>query len=190
MSSNLSLRSLLDNEKLKGPNFDNWYRKLRIILEHEWIIYVITNPVPEIPSANARSSVRDTYQKWVSDRTTVRCIMLAAINDEFNRKFEEAQLEENLQKLKESFDTPDDVERYRVSCAIYNAKMPNGGSVTDHVLYMIEMFERLGKLGCPLYEQLGKDAILNSLPSSYLDFLDHLWMNKPAVNYHGLLGLL
>ena len=41
-----------------------------------------------------------------------------------------------------------------------------------------------------MHEQLGKDAILNSLPSSYLDFLDHFRMNKPAVNYHGLLGLL
>ena len=68
--------------------------------------------------------------------------------------------------------------------------MRDGASVTDHVLYMIEMIERLGKLGCPLHEQLGKDAILNSLPSSYLDFLDHYRMNKPAVNYHGLLGLL
>ena len=116
--------------------------------------------------------------------------MLAAMNDEFSRKFEEAQPDEILQKLKESFGVPDDVERYKVSCAIYNARMPNGGSVTDHVLYMIEMIERLGKLGCPLHEQLGKDAILNSLPSSYLDFLDHFRMNKLAVNYHGLLGLL
>ena len=41
-----------------------------------------------------------------------------------------------------------------------------------------------------MHEQLSKDAILNSLPSSYLDFLDHFWMNKPVVNYHGLLGLL
>ena len=114
MSSNLLLRSLLDNEKLKGPNFDSWYRKLRIVLEHERILYVITDLAPEISSANARSSVRDTYQKWVSDRTTVHCIMLVAMNDEFNRKFEEAQPEEILQKLKESFGTPDDVERYRV----------------------------------------------------------------------------
>ena len=151
---------------------------------------MITDPAPEIPSVKVWSSVRNTYQKWVSDRTTVRYIMLAAMNDEFSRKFEESQPDKILQKLKESFGTPDDVERYRVSCAIYNAKMPNGGSVTDHVLYMIEMIERLGKLGCPLHEQLGKDAILNSLPSSYLDFLDHYRMNKPAVNYHGLLGLL
>ena len=79
---------------------------------------------------------------------------------------------------------------YKVSCAIYNAKMSNGGSIIDHVLYMIEMINRLDKLRCPLHEQLSKDAILNSLPSSYLDFFDHYRINKPAVNYHGLIGLL
>ena len=31
---------------------------------------------------------------------------------------------------------------------------------------------------------------MNSLFSSYLDFLGHYRMNKPAVNYHGLMGLL
>ena len=84
----------------------------------------------------------------------------------------------------------DDVERYRVSSAIFNARIHDETSITDHVLYMIEMIERLGKLGFFLHEQLGKDAILNSLPSSYLDFLSHYRMTKPAVNYHGLLGLL
>ena len=68
--------------------------------------------------------------------------------------------------------------------------MPNGGLVTDHVLYMIEMIERLGKLECSLHEHLSKDAILNSLPSSYLDFFDYYRMNKPTVNYHGLMQLL
>ena len=42
----------------------------------------------------------------------------------------------------------------------------------------------------PLHEQLGKDAILNSLPKSYLPFLTYYRMTKPKVNYHGLLGLL
>ena len=68
--------------------------------------------------------------------------------------------------------------------------MCEGASVTNHVLYMIEMIKHLGKLSFSLHEQLGKDAILNSLPSSYLDFLSHFKMIKPIVNYHGLLGLL
>ena len=48
----------------------------------------------------------------------------------------------------------------------------------------------MSKLGFSLHEQLGKDAILNSLPKSYLPFLTHYRMTKPEVNYHGLLGLL
>ena len=60
------------------------------------------------------------------------------MNDEFSRKFEEAQLEDILKVLKESFDTPDDVKWYKTSCVILNARMREGASITDHVLYMIE----------------------------------------------------
>ena len=152
MSTNLSLQSLLVNDKLIGPNFNSWYRRFRIILEHEWILYVITNLAPELPPVGARNSIRDALLKWVSDRTTLWCIMLVAMNDEFSHRFEEAQPDEILQKLKESFGTPNDVDRYRVSCAIYNSRMSDDSSITDHVLYMIEMIERLGKLGYPLHE--------------------------------------
>ena len=92
--------------------------------------------------------------------------------------------------LNESFDTPEDVKRYKTSCIIFNARMREEALVTDHVLYIIEQIECLNKLGFPLHEQLGKDAILNSLPKSYLSFLSHYRMTKPVVNYHGLLGLL
>ena len=190
MATNLSLRSLLDNDKLTGPNFDSWYRKLKIVLEHERLIYVKNDPAPEEPPLTTWGAARDVYQKWLSDRTTVRCIMQAAMNDEFSYIFEETQPNDIIQVLKDSFGIPDDVERYKVSCAIFNTKLREGGSITDHVMYMTEMIERLGKLGYPLHEQLGKDAILNSLPPSYLNFLDHYRMNRPAVNYHGLLGLL
>ena len=90
MATTLSLRSLLDNDKLMGPNFDSWYRKLKIVLEHEWILYVVTDPALEEPALNVRGTVRDTYQKWLNDRTTVRRIMLTAMN-EFSRMFENVQ---------------------------------------------------------------------------------------------------
>ena len=86
MATSLSLRTLLDNDKLVGPNFGSWYRKLKIVLEHERILYVIMDPAPEESAANAHGIVRDTYQKWLSDRTMVHCIMLAAISDEFSHK--------------------------------------------------------------------------------------------------------
>ena len=82
--------------------------------------------------------------------------MLTAMNDEFSHRFEETQQDTILQKLKESFDTSDDVEQYRVSYAIYNAQMYEGALFTNHVLYMIKQFEHLSKLGYPLHEQFGK----------------------------------
>ena len=71
MANSLSLRTLLDNNKLYGPNFDSWHRKLKIVLEHKRILYVILDPAPEEPATNAPRAVRDTYQKWLNDRTTV-----------------------------------------------------------------------------------------------------------------------
>ena len=60
------------------------------------------------------------------------------MNDEFSHKFEDAQSENVLKVLNKSFGTPDDVERHKTSCAIFNTQMREGASVTDHVLYMIE----------------------------------------------------
>ena len=173
-----------------GPNFDSWYRKLKIVLEYEQILYVLTDPAPKKPAPNAHSTVWDTYQKWLNNWITIHCIVLAVMNDEFSHKFENAQPQDILQILNESFGMPDDVERHKISCAIFNAQMREGTSVTDHVLYMIEMIEHLSKFGFSLHEQLGKDAILNSLSKFYLFFLTHYRMTKPAVNYHGLLELL
>ena len=67
----------------------------------------------------------------------VYCIMQAMMNDEFNRKFKDAQLEDLLQLLK-SFDTLNDVGRHKTSYTIFNIRMRKGASIIDHVLYMIK----------------------------------------------------
>ncbi|XP_038977496.1 uncharacterized protein LOC103699768 [Phoenix dactylifera] len=112
------------------------------------------------------------------------------MSDEFSWRFESAQPNEIIQVLNESFGVPDDDKRYSTSCCIFNAKLKEGASVMDHVLYMIELIERLSKLAFFLHEQLEKDAILNSLPDSYRLFLTHYRMTKPVLNFHDLLGLL
>ena len=76
--------------------------------------------------------------------------MLVAMSDEFSHRFEMTQPKDMLQVLEDVFGTPDNVERYKTSCAIFNIKIRDGASVTDHVLYMIELMERLSKLGFSL----------------------------------------
>ena len=121
MATMLSLRSLLDSDKLNGFNFNSLFRKLKIVLEHERILYILNDPALELPNINTYSSERDTYQKWLCDRTSVCYIMLVAMNDEFGHQFENAQPKEIIQVLNESFNTPDDVERYKTNYIIFNA---------------------------------------------------------------------
>ena len=85
----LSLRSLLDSDKLTGPNFDSWYQKLKIILEHKRILYVLMNVASEELIVNAPRAARDIYMKWLNDRTTMHCVMRVAMNDELSHKFKD-----------------------------------------------------------------------------------------------------
>ena len=78
--------------------------------------------------------------------------MRVAMNDELSRKFEDAQPEEMIQILNESFDTPEDVKRHKTSCTVFNARMWEEILVTDHVLYMSEQIECLNKLDFLLHE--------------------------------------
>ena len=138
MANTLYLHSLLDSDKLIGPNFDSWYQNLKIVLEHERILYVLMDQALEEPTVNAPRAARDTYIKWLNDRMTVHCVMRTSMNDKLSHKIEDAQFEEMIQMLNESFDTPEDVERHKTSCTVFNARMRERASVTDHVLYMIE----------------------------------------------------
>ena len=109
MASSLSLHSLLDGDKIMEPNFDNWYRKLRIVLKHERILYVIIDLALEVTAPNADAMVRDTYQKWLNDCMTVRYIMRAAMSDEFSYKFVDARSKEILQMLNKFFGILEDL---------------------------------------------------------------------------------
>ncbi|KAK8563290.1 hypothetical protein V6N12_035440 [Hibiscus sabdariffa] len=52
-NNTISLRSLLEKEKLNGINFLDWFRNLRIVLKQERKEYVVEEPVPNDPGANA-----------------------------------------------------------------------------------------------------------------------------------------
>ena len=123
LANTLSLCLLLDSDKLIRPNFDSWYQKLKIILKHERILYVLTDEALKELTANTLRAMRDTYMKWLNDRTTVRCVMRVAMNDELRCKFEDAQPKQIIQILNESFITPKDVERHKTFYTMFNACM-------------------------------------------------------------------
>ena len=46
--SSINLRSLLENNKLTGPNYLDWLRNVKVVLKSEKKVYVIDTPLPEL----------------------------------------------------------------------------------------------------------------------------------------------
>ena len=83
--NNLSLRSVLEKDKLTGTNFLDWYRNLRIVLKHERKLYVLEQLIPKPPTANAPRAEKDAYKKHQDDALNVGCLMLATMNSELQK---------------------------------------------------------------------------------------------------------
>ncbi|KAJ9565596.1 hypothetical protein OSB04_001562 [Centaurea solstitialis] len=57
-TNNLSLRSILEKDKLTGSNFLDWEHNLMIVLKHERKWYVLEEPLGEAPPATAPAAAR------------------------------------------------------------------------------------------------------------------------------------
>ena len=62
--------------------------------------------------------------------------------------------------------------------------------MNDHVLKMINLIERLGQLGFAMDGELSQDLVLQSLPSSFSQFVVNFHMNKLDVSLPELHNML
>ncbi|KAK5785586.1 hypothetical protein PVK06_040186 [Gossypium arboreum] len=99
----LSLRSVLEKEKLNGLNFLDWFRNLRIVLKQERKLYVIEKPLPNEPPANASRSDKDAYTKHLDEMVDVGCLMLATMNPELHKQHEDMVAYDMIEHLKELY---------------------------------------------------------------------------------------
>ena len=71
--------SVLENNKLDGTNFNDWYRTLRIILKAQKKEYVLDAPADDAP----RNAVKD-YERRQNDSIEVSCLMLVSMSRLFS----------------------------------------------------------------------------------------------------------
>ena len=166
-NSTMSLRSVLEKDKLTGTNFLNWFRNLRIVLKQERKLYVLDEPLPKEPTDNAPRAEKNAYEKHHNDSIDVACLMLATMSSELQKDLENMEAYNMIFNLKEMFQQQARQERYETTKALNSYKMAEGASVSAHVLKMKGYIEHLDRLGFPLSQELETDLILNSFPDSY-----------------------
>ncbi|KAK8619691.1 hypothetical protein V6N13_135973 [Hibiscus sabdariffa] len=189
-NNTISLRSLLEKEKLNGINFLDWFRNLRIVLKQERKEYVIEEAVPNDPGPNASRADKDKFKKHMDDMVDVGCLMLATMTPELQKQHENMVAYEMIQNLKEIYEGQARQERYETSKALFQCKMSEGSPVGAHVIKMMGYIQTLEKLGFALNDELATDVILQSLPDSFNQFVMNFNMNEINKTLPQLLGML
>jgi len=83
------ITKILNENRLEGPNFNEWLRNLKIVLTFDKIVYVLQDAPPHIPlAANATNAQRVAYQKHKDDDTQAKCVMLASMNPQLQKQHE------------------------------------------------------------------------------------------------------
>ncbi|KAK8975005.1 hypothetical protein V6N11_000282 [Hibiscus sabdariffa] len=189
-NNTISLRSLLEKEKLNGINFLDWFRNLRIVLKQERKEYVIEEAVPNDPGANAPRADKDKFKKHMDDMLDVGCLMLVTMTPELQKQHEDMVAYEMIQNLKEIYEGQARQERYETSKALFQCKMSEGPPVGAHVIKMMGYIQTLEKLGFALNDELAIDVVLQSLADSFSQFILNFNMNEIEKTLPQLLGML
>ncbi|KAL4339154.1 hypothetical protein GQ457_08G031710 [Hibiscus cannabinus] len=189
-NNTISLRSLLEKEKLNGINFLDWFRNMRIFFKQERKKYVIEEAVSNDPGANAPRADKNKFKKHMDDMLGVGCLMLATMTPELQKQHEDMVAYDMIQNLKEIYEGQARKERYETSKALFQCKMSEGSPVGAHVIKMMGYIQTLEKLGFALNDELAIDVVLQSLPDSFSQFILNFNMNEIEKTLPQLLGML
>jgi hypothetical protein len=142
MKNSNPLASILDANRLTGPNFVDWLRNLKIVLTSERIVYVLDNPPPATLPEGASDEEKATWEKWTLDDVQAKCYMLASMSNELQKQHENMnKARDILLHLQELYGEQSRTARYEISKQLFRAKMSEGADVGAHVHKMIRLIE-------------------------------------------------
>ncbi|XP_071914057.1 uncharacterized protein [Coffea arabica] len=160
--------TILEKNTLTGPNFIDWLRNLRIVLNSEKIGYILETLVPNPLPEGATELQQTTFRKWEEDDMQTRCYMLASMNNELQRQYEKmGTAKDILLHLQELYGEQSRIARYEISKELFRTRLTEEADVSVHVLKIINMIERLENLDFSMDANLQTDLILQSLPDSF-----------------------
>ncbi|XP_021293402.1 uncharacterized protein LOC110423509 [Herrania umbratica] len=190
MGNNLSLRSILDANKLTAPNFLDWFRNLKIVLKQEKKSYVLDTHIPPVLVTNASVEDKEAYQRHKDDDDQAACVMLASMTLELRKQHEHMDVQSMILHLIELFNKEGRIKRYEISKELFRCKMAKGSSVRPHVLKIVGLIKRLGQLGLAMDHELSIDLVLQSLRDSFSQFMLNFHMNRLEATLLQLLNML
>ncbi|XP_075483697.1 uncharacterized protein LOC142523852 [Primulina tabacum] len=144
MSTRNPLSIILDQNKLTGPNYHDWFRNLKIVLNSERIAYVFDKKPPKEAAPDiSRTELAKLEKHWDHD-LQAKNYMLASMSNELQRRFEEAVNASDIHlHLKELYAVQNRSERHATVKELMTTRLREGTSVHEHGVRMIGLIEKL-----------------------------------------------
>ncbi|PWA79621.1 zinc finger, CCHC-type [Artemisia annua] len=171
MADDVSLRYLLEEEKLNETNFLDWHRHLRIVLRFEGKMTIVEQPLPPRPEDDATTAMRNAWHMLNSEQKKIAKLMLSSMSPNLQKVMENRTAYDMLEELKRMFQPNASQELFDTLNLFFACKMSEGQSVGAHVLKMWSYVKQLKRLGHPLPNDVAVAYILKSLPRSYESFV-------------------
>ncbi|KAL1217162.1 hypothetical protein V5N11_021495 [Cardamine amara subsp. amara] len=110
-----------------------------------------------------RESEKNAWDKHSNDVVDVTCLMLATMNSDLQKQYENvASPIEMITSLKAMFREQARAERYQMVKSLVECKLPKDAPVSPHVIKMMGYIDNLGKLDCPISQELATTSYLQS----------------------------
>ncbi|GJR76990.1 zinc finger, CCHC-type containing protein [Tanacetum coccineum] len=191
-TNNTTIRSILQQKKLTGPNFTNWYKNLRIVLRSEGKLDHLEQPLIPLPYPVASQAMRDAYEALYDAQNEVACLMFGSMSPDLQRTLENYKAYDMIQELKTMFEEQAKHELFETVKGFHACKQEDGQSVRSYLLKMKSYLDTLERLGYGMPNELGVSLILNSLNKDYDQFVQNYNMHtsgKTLAELHAMLIL-
>ncbi|KAG6399956.1 hypothetical protein SASPL_141442 [Salvia splendens] len=107
--------------------------------------------------------------------------MLSSMSLELQRQHEHMLPYEMLTHLKSLYASQAQTMEYEILRDLFKCELHDGSKVSEHVLNMIGLIERLASIGTVIPTNVSTNQILQSLPSSFENFIVNFNMNNTKV---------
>jgi hypothetical protein len=158
-----NIKLMLDQEPLsaRGHNFVAWATTLWMVLRNlEWM-HVLDAPLPSPPPHH---DMNGKPVKEFTNEEIVRTLMVSTMDKELSDHLETGRPFEMMSDLMMMFHNQVRVEHYKITKAILNCKIEEGGSMLSHEINLVTLMKRLVDCGFPMSLEYNTDVILASLP--------------------------
>ena len=123
MSINMNLRSIMDADKLNGPNFLDWIKNMRIVLQREKIAYVLVDPLPHSPIVDAFERVQRAYQKHLVDSARVGLFIFTSMSPKLQKQYKAMDVYFIVRHIREFYNEQARTERFNFSNLLFHSKL-------------------------------------------------------------------